>query len=264
MDHVLRAAPVAARKMSGAIGATTVMCLGACAATCAVAPSFLAPTCAVVSRGVGTGAMALELCHTLIVNGFLVEHDGDTGVEMQPTRSSSRIWTFIFAGLARVISTGAHSPEFAALYIAVLARTREWVFAYTTQDAAAARAALEAMLPAVGAMCAAAPGEFVRDLMDVLSVWVQFAHCLTRAACEADAADKSAAYVDEWLRSLAARSLREYEMHAVCWVLDGIKPRLDDARFVELLALFAPHGIVADGFPAHAAAACIAISGLAG
>jgi hypothetical protein len=95
-------------------------------------------------------------------------------------------------------------------------------------------------------------------------VWVQFAHCLARAAGEANAADKSAAYVDEWLRSLAARSLREYEMHAVCWVLDGIKPRLDAARFVELLALFAPHGIVADGFPAHAAAACIAISGLAG
>jgi hypothetical protein len=264
MDYLLRAAPVAARKLSGAIGATTGMCVSVGAATCGAAPAFLAPTCAIVCRGIGSGAMAVELCHTLLVNGLLAEHDGEIGVEMQPVRSATRIWTFIFAGLARVISSAELAPEFPALYLAVLARTREWVFAYTTQDAAAACAALRAIVPCVAAMRAVAGDGFVRNLMDVLGVWVQFVLCLSRASADAHAGDKSAAYVDEWLRALAARSLSEYEMHAVCWVLDGIRPRVVDARFDEMLALFAPHGIVAPNFHTHAASACIAISELAG
>ncbi len=264
MEYLLRAAPLAARRLSGALAATTEMCVSVGAATCGAAPAFLAPTCAIVSRGIGSGAMAVELCHTLLVNGLLAEHDGEIGVELQPARSATRIWTFIFAGLARVISSAELGPDFPAHYLAVLSRTREWVFAYTTQDPAAACTALRAMVPCVAAMRAAAGDGFVRNLMDVLGVWVQFVLCLSRAAADAHAGDKSAAYVDEWLRTLAARSLSEYEMHAVCWVVDGIRLRLSDARLGEILALFAPHGIVAQNFHTHAASACIAISELAG
>jgi hypothetical protein len=264
LEYMLRAAPTAARRLSGAVGRTTEMCVAVSSTTLQMAPSFLAPTCAAVTRGIGGGAMAMELCHTLLVNGILAEQDGEIGVELQPSRASTRIWTSIFAGLARMISTGA-SAEFSAQYRAVLAHTREWVFAYTSRDLEGAVAALSALSASVGAMRAVAPrAEFARNLVDVVGVWVSFVLCLSRAAAEAHAGDKSAARVDAWLRELAARSLSEYEMHAVCWVLEGIRHRLEEARLAELLALFAPHGIEAGAFDRHVASACIAIADLAG
>jgi len=262
MEYLLSAAPAAARRLSGALGRTTDVCVTLSASTLQLAPSFLAPTCAAVSRGIGGGAMAIELCHTLLVNGILAEHDGDIGVELQPSRASTRIWTSIFAGLARMISTG-ETVEFSAHYRAVLAHTREWVFAYTARDLEGAVAALAALHASVGAMRAVAPrAELARNLIDVLGVWVSFVLCLSRAAAEAG--DKSAAHVEAWLRELAARSLSEYEMHGVCWVLEGIRHRLDPARLAGLLAMFEPHGIEVGGFDRHVAAACIAISDLAG
>ena len=208
--------------------------------------------------------MAVELCHTLLVNSVLAEHDGHIGVELQPSRASTRIWTSIFAGLARMIWTGA-SAEFSEHYRSVLAHTREWVFAYTSRDLEGAVAALAALNARVGAMRQVAPpAEFARNLLDVLGVWVSFVLCLSRSAAEAHAGDKSAAHVDAWLRELAARNLSEYEMHGVCWVLQGIRHRLGEPRLAEILEMFAPHGIEAGGFDRHVAAACIAISDLAG
>jgi hypothetical protein len=264
MDYLLRAAPTAARRLSGAIGRTTEICVAVSSSTLQLAPAFLAPTCAAVTRGIGGGAMAVELCHTLLVNGILAEHDGEIGVELQPSRASTRIWTSIFAGLARMISTGA-SAEFSEHYRAVLAHTREWVFAYTSRDLEGAVAALAALNARVGAMRQVAPrAEFARNLIDVVGVWVSFVLCLSRSAAEAHAGDKSAAHVDAWLRELASHSLSEYEMHGVCWVLEGIRHRLEEPRLAEILAMFAPHGIEAGGFDRHVAAACIAISDLAG
>jgi hypothetical protein len=250
MEFLARTAPCAAKRLSDALGATTDACVG-------LAPRRLACVC--------RGAMAVELCHTLLVNGILAEHDGEIGVEVQPSRAATRIWTFIFAGLARVVTSCAPvSAEFAAHYRAVLRHTREWAFAYSARDADAACAALAAMEGSGAAMRALAREGAVRALADVLGVWVGFVLRVSRAAAGSDACDKSAAYVDEWLRSLAARSLSEHEMHAVCWVLDGVRPRVDEARFAEMLALFAPHGVDGAAFITHAAAACIAISELAG
>jgi hypothetical protein len=262
MDYLLGAAPTAARRLSGAIGRTTEVCVAASTSTLQLAPAFLAPTCAAMTRGIGGGAMAVELCHTLLVNSVLAEHDGYIGVELQPSRASTRIWTSIFAGLARMIWTGA-SAEFSEHYRSVLAHAREWVFAYTSRDLEGAVAALTALNARVGAMRQVAPqAEFARNLIDVLGVWVSFVLCLSRAAAEEG--DKSAAHVDAWLRELAARSLSEYEMHGVCWVLQGIRHKLDEPWLTEILAMFAPHGIEAGGFDRHVAAACIAISDLAG
>jgi hypothetical protein len=266
MDYFLGAAPAAARRLSGVLGRTTDLCVAASAATMHMAPAFLVPTCAVVTRGVGGGAMAIELCHTLLVNGVMAEHDGEMGVEMRPSRHASRIWTSIFAGLARVISTGEPvTPEFGAHYRAVLSHTRRWVFAYTSRDLDGAVVALAGMQASVVGMAHAAPrAAFVRNLLDVLGVWLQFTSCLSRAAATAHTGDKSARHVEEWLQELASRSLSEYEMHAVCWVLEGVRDRMDVARLGSFLALFAPHGIEAGRFDQHAAAALIAISDLAG
>ncbi len=265
------AVPITTRGVSMALDVTTMACSTAAeTARRQKLPGFLQGAREAVTRGLDGTTMLFEMCNTLLVNSVLADDVAEAAmtlyaVEALPPRGCFRLWSTIFACLTRLATCDA-GPS-AGEYCAALAENRRWVFAYSGGDLHAASESLERLSATVQAMRRALTDEasYAFRVMAVYDTWVRFVRCLTLAAAEARVAeDCSRERVRAHLLEAAARDLSVYDMHTVCWVLDALRGRFDEAAMREIVGHFAPHGLAYEALDRHVMHAHAAFAELAG
>ena len=266
--------PGGTRVLSTVLGATTSVC-GFAAENARVQrlPWFCEPARAAVSRGLEGTYMVGELCNTLFVSTALGADVAEAASAMHhvaalPPPATFRLWSTVFAGMARLATSSAivlrgDTFAFAAAYAGSMASNRAWVFAYAAGDLCAATESLHEMCAHIGTMRAMLldRASYEYQVVSVYDTWAQFVHCLASAAAEArdTGADRSLERVAAHLEAVATRSLSVFDMHTVCWILHGVRPRFDEAEMQRVVAHFASHGLAYASLDRHITHALVAL-----
>jgi hypothetical protein len=271
------AVPLGTKMLSAVLGATTTVCSAASErARVQRIPWFCEPARDVISRGLEGTSMVGEFCNTLLVStalGAEVAEAASTmhSVEALPPPTTFRLWSTVFAGMARLATSNAallpgDAPSFASAYCGAMAANRAWVFAYAGGELHAAAERLRELCGHIATMRRLLLDEasYEFKVVSVYDTWVQFVHCLTAAAAEArtEDVDRSLERVGAHLESVAARSLSIFDMHTVCWILDGIRTRFDEAAMQKVVSHFASHGLAYATLDRHVTQAFIALTEL--
>lgn len=224
------------------------------------------PFCDTLVRGIDTVGMTTELCATVLLTSMLVRTDDAHNVsEVRAAAHAYGIWNVLLAALARIpcshmMSTSYDTKTLTTEFCRLVHSTREWAFARVAcnaQDAAVALQSAASALDAIDALFHRMRETPHAHLVDVFRVWVQFELC-----CHA--AGDDIAVVETFFAKIAkSDDLRPYELHAICWILDGIRGLLDEEGFVRLIDTFRDVGLTAETFESKVACACIRISALA-
>jgi hypothetical protein len=259
------AVPMTTRGISLALDATTM----ACTAVADTTRGRSLPGLATVTRGLEGTSMLVEVCNTLLVNTVLADDIAEAAaslyaVQALPPRSCFRLWSTIFAGLTR-LATCEGGPS-AGLYRAAMSENRRWAFAYASNDLHGALQSLEQLSASIQAMRLELGDDasFPCRVVAVYDTWVRFVRCLTLAAGEARlTSDRSLERVRAFLEESAGRGLSVYDMHTLCWIIDALRGRFDDAAIRAIVAAFAPHGLEYAALDRHVMLAHVALAELA-
>jgi hypothetical protein len=270
------AVPLGTKVLSAVLGATTTACTAVSErAKVQRVPWFCETARSLVYRGLESTSMLGELCNTLLVSAALGSDVAEAASTMHhvaalPPPPTFRLWSTVFAGMARLATStpliAGDASAFAAAYCGAMAANRAWVFAYAGGE-------LHAAAERLGELCAhlAALRRMILDeasyefkVVSVYDTWAQFVHCLTVAAAEAraDGVDRSRERVIAHLEAVAARSLSIFDMHTVCWILDGVRTRFDEATMQHIVAKFESHGLACASLDLHVSQAFAALSEL--
>jgi len=220
-----------------------------------------------IVRGIDTVGMTTELCATVALTSMLVHTEGGGHAHSSEIRAAAHtynIWPILLAALARIplshmMATSYDTAQLTSQFCRLVYGTRQWAFARVACNAHEASAALQDVASALDAIDALF--HLMRDtphahLIDVFRTWVHFELC-----CHAAADD--VALVEAFFAKTAVSDLRPYELHAICWILDGIRGLLDEEGFLRLIDTFRDVGLTAETFESKVACACVRISALA-
>jgi hypothetical protein len=272
------------------VGATTVA--GGCAALVAdgcagitgmldpVMPCFAKPMHASLLQCLAACSMGVDLLTTVVV-GSLVGMDGDScgSDAVLSDEQPHRIWPLIFAALTKMAARSlvcdlrlgrGGVQRLGGLYRATVHAARQFIHARRAADRAAAVQALGVMAMLVDEMrglggdagaagaasAASAPTGFETPLA-VVAVWVRFE---AAALGEGEIGKR----LGEFFAAYAARDLGEYELHALCWLLDGAREQFDEAEFQRVVEGFRRHGLEVGNFEERVALGCGRICALFG
>jgi hypothetical protein len=266
------------------VGATTVV--GGCATLVAdgcagmtgmldpVVPCFAKPMHASLLQCLAACAMGADLLTTVVV-GSLVGMDGDScgSDAVLSDQQPHRIWPLIFAALTKMAARSLVCDlrlgpggvrRFGGLYRATVHAARQFIHARRAADRAGAVQALGVMAMLVdemrglgGAAGAAGAATGFETPLAVVAVWVRF-----EAAALGEG--ESGKRLGEFFAAYAARDLGEYELHALCWLLDGAREQFDEAEFQRVVDGFRRHGLEVSNFEERVALGCGRICALFG
>jgi hypothetical protein len=271
------AVPLGTKMLSAVLGATTTACSAASErAKVQRLPWFCEPARSVVARGLEGTSMVGEFCNTLLVSTALGSEVAEAAstmhnVEALPPQTTFRLWSTVFAGMARLATSDAallrnDTSSFAAAYCGAMAANRAWVFAYAGGELHAAAENLRELCAHIAEMRRMLLDEasYEFKVVSVYDTWAQFVHCLTAAAAEArtEDIDRSLERVGAHLEAVAARSLSIFDMHTVCWILDGVRTRFDEAAMQKVVANFSSHGLAYASLDRHVTQAFVALTEL--
>ena len=218
-------------------------------------------------RGIDAVGMTTELCATVALTSMLVRADSgahNNGSEIRAAAHAYNIWPILLAALARIpfshmMSTSYDTTRLTTEFCRLVHSTREWAFARVACNAQEASVALQnaaSALDAIDALFHLMRETPHAQLVDVFRMWVQFELCCHIAGDDI-------AVVETFFAKIAVSDLRPYELHAICWILDGIRGLLDEEGFLKLIDTFRDVGLTAETFESKVACACIRISALA-
>ncbi len=270
------AVPLGTKVLSAVLGATTTACTAVSErAKVQRVPWFCEPARALVSRGLESTSMIGELCNTLLVSTALGSDVAEAASTMHnvaalPPPTTFRLWSTVFAGMARLATSkplvAGDASAFSAAYCGAMAANRAWVFAYAGGELHAAAERLGELCAHIAAMRRMLLDEasYEFKVVSVYDTWAQFMHCLTVAAAEARAGDvdRSLERVGAHLEAVAARSLSIFDMHTVCWILDGVRTRFDEDAMQKIVANFDSHGLAYASLDRHVTQAFVALNEL--
>jgi hypothetical protein len=251
-----------------AVGATTLA--GGCATLLAdgcvsltgmlepAVPCFARPMHASLVQCISACAMGTDLLTTVLVGSLVGMSGGELcgSDRLLSDQQPHRIWPLIFAALTKMAARSlvcdlrlapADVCRFGRLYRASVLAARQFIHARRAGDRVAATQALGVMAMLVDEMRRLGAGGFDTPL-GVIGVWVKFeSAALGDGACGKRLADYFAAH--------AARDLGEYELHALCWLLDGAREQFDEAEFQCVVDGFKRHGLEVANFEERVALA---------
>jgi hypothetical protein len=269
--------PIGTKVLSTVLGVTTNAC-GVASERARVQriPWFCESARDIVSRGLEGTSMVGELCNTLLVSTALGADVAEAASTMHnvaalPPQSTFRLWSTVFAGMARLAVSSAtvlrgDTQGFASEYCGAMAANRAWVFAYAAGELRAAADNLSELCDHIAAMRAMLvdEGSYAYSVVSVYQTWAQFVSCLSSSAAEArrEGVDRSLERVCAHLEAVAARSLSVFDVHTVCWILHGVRARFDEAAMHQIVEKFALHGLEYASLDKHITQAFVALTEL--
>jgi hypothetical protein len=226
----------------------------------------LVPFSDTILRGIDTTGMATELFTTVALTSILLRSSREfrTTNGLRAAAHTYRIWPILFAALARIplahmssstYDTTALTQEFCALVVG----TREWAFAHAGADVQGVMQSLKSTASAIARMDVLFTNQDspYTQLLSVFRIWVQFE--LYSAETQINPNSQS---LETFLTKISEQELSEYELHSVCWILDGVRGLMDEDAFVKVITSFNAVGLTAETFESKVASACMRISAL--
>jgi hypothetical protein len=211
--------------------------------------------------------MATELFTTVALTSILLRSSRDIRSTMgvRAAAHTYRIWPILFAALARIPiahMTSSTSYDPAALtreFCALVVCTREWAFAHARSDVPGVAESLRSAACAIARMDALFTNKDTAytQLLSVFRVWVQF-----ELYCADTQINPASPSLESFLVKFSEQDLSEYELHGVCWILDGVRGLMDEDAFVNVITAFNDVGLTAETFESRVASACMRISAL--